>query len=34
MSRKDYESGLKHFIINKVDYSEIQLFLLKLVYMI
>lgn len=34
MSRKDYELGLKHFNINGEDYSEIQLFLLKLVYMI
>lgn len=34
MSRSDYETGLKHFIIHGEDYSEIQLFLLKLVYMI
>lgn len=34
MNRNDYETGLKQFIINGNDISEIQLFLLKLVKII
>jgi hypothetical protein len=34
MSRSDYENGLKHFIVNDEDISELQLFLLKLVKII
>lgn len=34
MSRKKYESGLKHFYVNGEDLSELQLFLLKLVRII